>query len=108
MIRRPPRSTLFPYTTLFRSQPAAVFADHRARLGRLDLLIGAGLEEFPDPEAAGVTRRALGRQRMVGADHLVAVGDVGLGAKEEGAVILQAVEIAARLPAQHLDALGGD
>src|SRR3712207_8569492 len=24
MIRRPPRSTLFPYTTLFRSAPAAV------------------------------------------------------------------------------------
>src|SRR3712207_7508642 len=24
MIRRPPRSTLFPYTTLFRSQPEAV------------------------------------------------------------------------------------
>src|SRR5256885_8867593 len=24
MIRRPPRSTLFPYTTLFRSSPAAV------------------------------------------------------------------------------------
>src|SRR2546429_6509117 len=24
MIRRPPRSTLFPYTTLFRSVPAAV------------------------------------------------------------------------------------
>src|SRR5258707_3071180 len=23
MIRRPPRSTLFPYTTLFRSQPSA-------------------------------------------------------------------------------------
>src|SRR5256885_5042441 len=28
MIRRPPRSTLFPYTTLFRSSPdAPVFAD---------------------------------------------------------------------------------
>src|SRR3989449_4354011 len=26
MIRRPPRSTLFPYTTLFRSQPAPVGA----------------------------------------------------------------------------------
>src|SRR2546428_10252111 len=26
MIRRPPRSTLFPYTTLFRSIPTAVFA----------------------------------------------------------------------------------
>src|SRR3972149_9997761 len=25
MIRRPPRSTLFPYTTLFRSRPAQVF-----------------------------------------------------------------------------------
>src|SRR3989449_4938867 len=24
MIRRPPRSTLFPYTTLFRSRPAAL------------------------------------------------------------------------------------
>src|SRR2546422_6437586 len=26
MIRRPPRSTLFPYTTLFRSDPALVLA----------------------------------------------------------------------------------
>src|SRR5256885_3217508 len=26
MIRRPPRSTLFPYTTLFRSKPANGFA----------------------------------------------------------------------------------
>src|SRR3712207_7217336 len=32
MIRRPPRSTLFPYTTLFRSR--AVVADKAARLGR--------------------------------------------------------------------------
>src|SRR5690349_23829233 len=31
MIRRPPRSTLFPYTTLFRSQPAP--GDRRGRLG---------------------------------------------------------------------------
>src|SRR3712207_7741907 len=27
MIRRPPRSTLFPYTTLFRSPPAELFED---------------------------------------------------------------------------------
>src|SRR2546421_3645511 len=26
MIRRPPRSTLFPYTTLFRSEPASILA----------------------------------------------------------------------------------
>src|SRR3712207_6987692 len=30
MIRRPPRSTLFPYTTLFRSD------DHRGRVGQVD------------------------------------------------------------------------
>src|SRR5471032_1593611 len=42
MIRRPPRSTLFPYTTLFRSRPHAGAADaggplaprHRARRDR--------------------------------------------------------------------------
>src|SRR5256886_849538 len=34
MIRRPPRSTLFPYTTLFRSRPRA--RDPRARGGRGD------------------------------------------------------------------------
>src|SRR5256885_8587524 len=29
MIRRPPRSTLFPYTTLFRSHCGSACADHR-------------------------------------------------------------------------------
>src|SRR2546430_12487022 len=33
MIRRPPRSTLFPYTTLFRSE--AVRGDHDSTLGSL-------------------------------------------------------------------------
>src|SRR5256885_11861499 len=46
MIRRPPRSTLFPYTTLFRSQilvggDAATFRDTvDAIYGRFPLLIG--------------------------------------------------------------------
>src|SRR3712207_8508875 len=31
MIRRPPRSTLFPYTTLFRSQAGRVVGDDRVR-----------------------------------------------------------------------------
>src|SRR3712207_7845169 len=38
MIRRPPRSTLFPYTTLFRSRPAL-----RARAQPADALLGTGL-----------------------------------------------------------------
>src|SRR5258708_37394165 len=38
MIRRPPRSTLFPYTTLFRSGHCCGSQPHRARrdLGRCD------------------------------------------------------------------------
>src|SRR5256885_5938044 len=32
MIRRPPRSTLFPYTTLFRSHPEGQAAHHRGHL----------------------------------------------------------------------------
>src|SRR2546429_5482428 len=41
MIRRPPRSTLFPYTTLFRSQlrkPEALgmLDDHQARVRHID------------------------------------------------------------------------
>src|SRR5256886_13574719 len=34
MIRRPPRSTLFPYTTLFRSQDHAPGLAHLVRVGR--------------------------------------------------------------------------
>src|SRR3712207_7827648 len=35
MIRRPPRSTLFPYTTLFRSEEAALECRHRDRVHAL-------------------------------------------------------------------------
>src|SRR5690348_17891978 len=42
MIRRPPTSTLFPYTTLFRSLAAVRLADVRAR--RLDLRRRRGLD----------------------------------------------------------------
>src|SRR5256885_10751361 len=34
MIRRPPRSTLFPYTTLFRSFTVAVRGEFFGRIGR--------------------------------------------------------------------------
>src|SRR5687767_15667010 len=35
MIRRPPRSTLFPYTTLFRSNPTRTVADVRHKMSKL-------------------------------------------------------------------------
>src|SRR3712207_6891367 len=67
MIRRPPRSTLFPYTTLFRSQGlvevAAERDDARAvhqRLGELaggDLALGHD-DRAGEPAARRVRRRA--------------------------------------------------
>src|SRR5260370_30068146 len=49
MIRRPPRSTLFPYTTLFRSGGGG----HRARPARLVLRASAGELPGPARPAAG-------------------------------------------------------
>src|SRR5256885_7326121 len=44
MIRRPPRSTLFPYTTLFRS--AASSSPHNRLLWRLDHARGGNLQSI--------------------------------------------------------------
>src|SRR5436189_6410107 len=40
MIRRPPRSTLFPYTTLFRSKARTVVPIHRGKTIKEPLLRG--------------------------------------------------------------------
>src|SRR2546430_4547347 len=64
MIRRPPRSTLFPYTTLFRSQPSKerilgelrrLSADGFRRLDELGLLepLGGSLAGIERAGAAG-------------------------------------------------------
>src|SRR3712207_7423115 len=81
MIRRPPRSTLFPYTTLFRSRPQArdrgvSDGERQERAERVDaaqelLLAGqdagereAGEEDDPDPR-----RAELGVQRARSEEH---------------------------------------
>src|SRR2546430_16479261 len=43
MIRRPPRSTLFPYTTLFRSTDFPCIYDGRVGIGRTYAQIDGGL-----------------------------------------------------------------
>src|SRR3712207_7701861 len=61
MIRRPPRSTLFPYTTLFRSA--------RASEGKIDPLIGREAE-------VARTIQVLCRRRK---NNPIYVGDPGVG-----------------------------
>src|SRR2546422_2941780 len=59
MIRRPPRSTLFPYTTLFRShtrnfkaqpdaQVVAVSETYRPRMEAAAELVGGHVAQYPD------------------------------------------------------------
>src|SRR3712207_7870367 len=66
MIRRPPRSTLFPYTTLFRSPAAALSADITL------------LQMLAEPEAEGVIlrRRERGLPTVYEVtDNVLGVGD---------------------------------
>src|SRR5256885_7283921 len=56
MIRRPPRSTLFPYTTLFRSSARSVDRIRRARAGALR----AGRHRVAAPAGQGAQRRVRG------------------------------------------------
>src|SRR3712207_7728556 len=58
MIRRPPRSTLFPYTTLFRSEP---LEGDEQPLQRLGVDAGAGVDHLDGEPLAG--------HRLVGQDR---------------------------------------
>src|SRR5256885_3455025 len=68
MIRRPPRSTLFPYTTLFRSLPAG----SPRFFPRLLLLQERRLEAEQAPSACGTHRRRKDRKSTrLNSSHLV-------------------------------------
>src|SRR2546430_10267816 len=75
MIRRPPRSTLFPYTTLFRSRVAVhvgAAIEHQDRLhgGGKQGADGGTLHAFVQPEQQG--RGGHHRPRVAGRDERVA------------------------------------
>src|SRR2546430_9841692 len=57
MIRRPPRSTLFPYTTLFRSQPGELHGREGRQLGHLDGRDGPAARDGGRPTADECLRR---------------------------------------------------
>src|SRR2546426_7141000 len=70
MIRRPPRSTLFPYTTLFRS-PVLFAIAHSIHLGERQLVIFLGVLS---PSHIRVHRRQTGVDRKstrLNSSHLV-------------------------------------
>src|SRR2546426_7881921 len=79
MIRRPPRSTLFPYTTLFRSrqlagrmtgesEPQIVALDAAAVVGDADKLGASLLDVNIDARAAGEVDR---KSTRLNSSHLV-------------------------------------
>src|SRR2546425_11525396 len=76
MIRRPPRSTLFPYTTLFRSQqcPVALLPEHRRGKGldRAVLVQEPRRRDRADPRNAriAVGRVADEREEEIGRAHV--------------------------------------
>src|SRR2546430_9399524 len=64
MIRRPPRSTLFPYTTLFRSRPRG--PEHEAAPGQVEIDLGSlehrrrhlGRHEAPPDQLVQLDRKS--------------------------------------------------
>src|SRR3712207_8339432 len=67
MIRRPPRSTLFPYTTLFRSNVCGSFGnDTIDGLGGNDVLFGDACDKKAKVSAAAATTD--GNDKLNGGD----------------------------------------
>src|SRR5258708_10820330 len=77
MIRRPPRSTLFPYTTLFRSlDPAELRRAMKATFERRQLALPAGLpaglsDGFSSDAAKQAQRSEEHTSELQSPDHLV-------------------------------------
>src|SRR5262249_45361085 len=65
------------------AETRAIFADHGAGFVGEHFLVDACFHDFAHPQPTGVARRFLRRQRVVSADHLVAIGDVGARPKKQ-------------------------
>src|SRR3712207_8592921 len=79
MIRRPPRSTLFPYTTLFRSHQATIWGEAAEDEALFGHAFAVGVVEL---EAVAVAL----------VDDRLAVGACGPGAWDEGAGVERSEE----------------
>src|SRR2546422_2229359 len=66
MIRRPPRSTLFPYTTLFRSLLIRSFGDHRGSAAGGGV---PGRARGPERSGSGVVARRDRKSTRLNSSH---------------------------------------
>src|SRR3712207_9334847 len=93
MIRRPPRSTLFPYTTLFRSEDEVRRAGDRHRVAALAERGAEAREELVEPvahlELAAVAARLVGRHLLEAVDEIDGPGEVAEERSEEHTSELQ-------------------
>src|SRR5256885_8272514 len=69
MIRRPPRSTLFPYTTLFRSRAARVHHGRRRAAAARVSALRARRDRFERPARSADTRDR--KSTRLNSSHLV-------------------------------------
>src|SRR2546426_9332799 len=63
MIRRPPRSTLFPYTTLFRSISASIFTSTKAGASHVMTRTSRFVEVTALDPGAVTVQESMGRRR---------------------------------------------
>src|SRR5437773_12487767 len=102
MIRRPPRSTLFPYTTLFRSLQVVLERDLRGGMHR-EALVAAAALALSTSERVLLVRRGVQKHREIAADGLEAEADHLLGRRADDDVIpvlhRQAQQFVAHRPA---------
>src|SRR5260370_16163700 len=89
MIRRPPRSTLFPYTTLFRSPMPAVLV--------LDLREPLALDGLGDDHGRLARRRQGGAVRAVDGGDVAAVDDDQERSEEHTSELQSHLKIVLRL-----------
>src|SRR3989449_2682339 len=80
MIRRPPRSTLFPYTTLFRSLAVPDQRGHVVLARRLDQFLLVVIRDRPDVELdAFEGEHPVGRDAVMANVHRIQEGTGGHG-----------------------------
>src|SRR3989441_13002086 len=110
MIRRPPRSTLFPYTTLFRSRVLSAHASRRQLDGFVDLdVTGAAAEVARERLLDRVARRTRARrEECLGGEEERRCAIAALRGAELGEGLLERMERAARRhPLDRLDPAPG-